>query len=98
MIRPLGAFLLTLPAAAAIFAMPAQAQSYRVAPPYYRAAPPDDALPPPGVYDDNEDDQPPRRLYRQVQQAPQAPRGIQSRSLPTPDEEADAVMPPAPGF
>jgi lipoprotein-anchoring transpeptidase ErfK/SrfK len=101
MIRPLGAFLLTLPAAA-IFAMPAQAQSYRVAPPpYYRAAPPamsDDALPPPGLYDDDQDDQQPRRLYRQVQQSPQVPRGVQSRSLPTPDEEADAIMPPAPGF
>jgi lipoprotein-anchoring transpeptidase ErfK/SrfK len=100
MIRPLGAFLLTLPAAALVFAMPAQAQYYRAAPPtYYRAAPPaayDDALPPPGVYDDD-DDQPPRPLYRQVQQAPQPPLGVPSRSLPTPDEEADSVMPP-PGF
>jgi lipoprotein-anchoring transpeptidase ErfK/SrfK len=101
MIRPFAAFLLALPSAAAVLAVPVQAQYYQAPPPYYRAAPPpanDGSLPPPGVYgDDDGPGAPP--VYRQVQQAPQtAPRGYQSRSLPTPDEEADAIMPPAPGF
>src|ERR1700742_1138166 len=101
MIRPFSAFLLALPSAAAFLIVPAQAQSYRQAPsPYYRAAPPpayDDSLPPPGVYGDDDDQSAPP-AYRQVQQVPPPPGGYQSRSLPTPDEEADAIMPPPPGF
>jgi lipoprotein-anchoring transpeptidase ErfK/SrfK len=105
MIRPFGVFLLTLPVAAAVPAVSAQAQSNRTAPPaYYRSAPPpgayDDRLPAPGLWaDDDSDDQLVRRLQRgaQVSQMPPQGRGQPSRILPYP-EEADAIAPSPPGF
>ena len=105
MIRPFGVFLLTLPVAAAVPAVSAQAQSNRTVPPaYYRSAPPpaayDDRLPAPGLWaDDDSDDQLVRRLQRgaQVSQMPPQGQGQPSRILPYP-EEADAIAPSPPGF
>lgn len=108
MIRPFGLFLLTLPVAAAIPAVSAQAQSYSApSSPYYRSAPPgayQDRLPSPGYWlDDDDDDQVVRRPRRdpQVSQVPPQGQGgasgAPSRILPYP-EEADAEGPPPPGF
>jgi lipoprotein-anchoring transpeptidase ErfK/SrfK len=108
MIRRFGLVLLTLPAAAAISAVSAQAQPYPQ--PYYRSAPPagpysdDDRLSPPGYYDNEADvwvaGRPPRDpRYSQAPQAHGGPGGVPSRILPYPDEaEADAAAPPPPGF
>src|SRR5450830_156975 len=108
MIRPFGLFLLTLPAAAAIPAVSAQAQSYSApSSPYYRSAPPgayQDRLPSPGYWiDDDDDDQVVRRPRRDPQFSQVPPQGqgdasgAPSRILPYPDE-IDAVEPSPPGF
>ena len=109
MVRRFGLFLLTLPVAAAISAVSAQAQYYPAPPPYYRGAAPPDAydsrLPPPGYWADDDDAGPvvrrPSRDPRYGQMPPQgqrAPSGAPNRILPYPEEEADAVVPPPPGF
>jgi lipoprotein-anchoring transpeptidase ErfK/SrfK len=108
MIRRFGLFLLTLPVAAAVPAVSAQAQSYPSSPPYYRAAPQDaydNRLPAPGTWADDEDDAPvvrrPSRDPRYSQMPSQdqrGPSGVPNRILPYPEEEADTVVPPAPGF
>jgi lipoprotein-anchoring transpeptidase ErfK/SrfK len=109
MIRSFGLFLLTLPVAAAIPTVSAQAQYYPGAPPpYHRSAPPpsvyDDRLPPPGYWaDDDDDDQVVRRpsrdpRYSQVpSQGQRGAPGAPNRILPYP-EEAEAAVPPPPGF
>ena len=86
MIRFSGAFLLTLPVAAVLNAVPALSQQ----------------LPPPRIYEerlppvmgnyDDEDVLPPARATRPGQ----VPRGTQSRVLPYPDE--DPPLPPPTGF
>ena len=106
MIRRFGLFLLTLPAAAAVPAVSAQAQSYP--PPYYRSVPPpgiyQERLPPPGYYADDDDDaqvvRRPRRDPQFGQAQPQdqrGPAGAPNRILPYPDE-TETVVPPPPGF
>ncbi|MBI2712942.1 MAG: L,D-transpeptidase family protein [Rhizobiales bacterium] len=107
MMRRFGLFLLTLPVAAAVPAVSAQAQSYPAPPPYYRGAPPDaygNRLPAPGYWADDEDDGPvvrrPRRDPQFGQMPPQdqrGPSGAPNRILPYPDE-AEATVPPPPGF
>src|SRR5512141_3261073 len=108
MIRRFGLFLLTLPVAAAVPAVSAQAQYYPAPPPYYRGAPPpgiyQDRLPAPSYYADDDDDAPvvrrPSRDPRYSQMPPQDQRGpsdVPKRILPYPDE-ADAAVPPPPGF
>ena len=57
MMRGFGLFLLTLPVAAAVSAVSAQAQYYPAPPPFYRGAPPDaydNRLPPPGYWTDED--------------------------------------------
>jgi lipoprotein-anchoring transpeptidase ErfK/SrfK len=99
MVRRYGAFLLTLPAAAAFFIGPAEAQTSRAASPSRSAAPVYEAQVPPGYWvNDDEDDMPVRRGYRrQLTQTP-APAGAPNRILPYPAEEADAAPLPAPGL
>jgi lipoprotein-anchoring transpeptidase ErfK/SrfK len=106
MIQRFGLLLLTLPLAAAIPAVSAQAQYYPAPPPpYYRSAPPpgvyQDRLPPPGYYADDDDDVPVTRQPGRSPQASQLPpavqRGAPHSILPFPDDEADAAPPP-PGF
>ncbi len=93
MIRTFGAFLLTVPAAAALYAVPVAAQTSRGAPPAYEAQ-----VPPGYLVDDEDDDLPVRRgSRRQMSQMP-APAGQPSRILPYPNEEADAAPLPPPGF
>jgi lipoprotein-anchoring transpeptidase ErfK/SrfK len=100
MIQRFGLFLLTLPVAAAISAVPAQAQFYPEPPPYYRGAPPpgvyQDRLPPPGYGIDEDDDDQVVRPPRRAPQATQNQRGAPNRILPYPDEEADIAR--SPGF
>ena len=104
MIRRFGLMLLTLPAAAAIPAVSAQAQYYPPPPqPYYRSGPPpavtQDRLPAPGYWiDDDEDDAPvARRPQRRPQYSQNPPQGAPRNILPYP-VEADAAEPPPPGF
>ena len=109
MIRRFGLFLIGLPAAAAISAGSAQAQSYPAPAPYYRGAPAPgiygERLPPPGYYDDDDDDDTPAvrrpsRDPRYSQMPPQdqrGPSGGPNRILPYPDEP-EADVPPPPGF
>ncbi len=105
--RRFGLFLLTLPIAAVLPAVSAQAQYYPAPPqPYYRAAPPpgyyDQRLPAPRYFMDADDDddapvviERPRRGPRVSQQ--QIPPGSPNRILPYP-AESDASIPPLPGF
>jgi lipoprotein-anchoring transpeptidase ErfK/SrfK len=89
--RRIGLLLLTLPAAAALPAVSAQAQFYRPAPaPYYRAEPPpaayDDRLPAPGYFtdDDDEDDVPGVQPPRRSPQFSQMPQQGQPGAAPPP--------------
>jgi lipoprotein-anchoring transpeptidase ErfK/SrfK len=96
MIGRYGAFLLTLPAAAAFFVAPAGAQTTRTASQTRSAASNSyyEAQVPPGYWvDDDEDDVPVRRTYRRQYSQNPAP----NRSLP-PVEEADAMPLPPPLF
>ena len=107
MIRRFGLFLLTLPLAATVPAVSAQAQYYPAPPPAYRGAPPDaydSRLPAPGYWADDDDDgpvvRPPRRNPQVGQIPPQDQRGpsdVPKRILPYPDE-TETVVPPPPGF
>jgi lipoprotein-anchoring transpeptidase ErfK/SrfK len=98
MIRPFGAFLLTLPAAVALLAATAEAQTSRAGSPSYRGAPPAGAYESPlprGFWiDEDDDDQPASRSSRQRQMTQGAP----SRILPYPVEEADSGQLPPPGL
>jgi len=98
MIRPFGAFLLTLPAAVALLAATAEAQTSRPGSPSYRGAPPAGAyesqLPRGFWIDEDDDDQPASRSSRQRQMTQGAP----SRILPYPPEEADSGQLPPPGL
>ena len=107
MIRRFSLLMLTLPMAAALPAVSAQAQYYPSPPPpgYYRSAPPpgryyEDRLPPPGYSIDDDDDdvvvRRPRRGPQVNQNPPQGPAGAPNRILPYP-EETD-VAPAQPGF
>ncbi|MCK9907947.1 L,D-transpeptidase [Microbacteriaceae bacterium K1510] len=99
MIRRCGVFLLTLPAAAAFFVIPAEAQTSRGAAPSRGVSSAYEAQLPPGYWlDEEEDDVPVRRGYRrQLSQNP-APVGVPNRILPSSDEEADASPLPPPGL
>ena len=108
MIRRLGLFLLTLPVAAAVSAVSAQAQYYPPSSTYSRGASSDryeERLPPPGYFADEDDDGPvvrrpfrdPRYSQMPPQQGQRGPGGAPSRILPYP-EEPDAVTAPAPGY
>ena len=107
MMRRFGLFLLTLPVAAAVPAVSAQAQYYPAPPLYSRGAPPDaydNRLPAPGYWADDEDDAPvvrrPSRDPRYGQLPPQdqrGPSGAPNRILPYPDE-AETIVPPPPAF
>jgi lipoprotein-anchoring transpeptidase ErfK/SrfK len=98
MIRPLAAFLLALPLAAAMTGTSAYAQYYAPQPYYRDAGPPDadmDRLPPPGYYADDDQYAPPMRRPRmsqmdqpQMQGQPGAPQNV------LPDDRADALPPP----
>lgn len=92
MIRLFGAFLLTLPAVAALFTAPAQAQTRS---PSYRDAPPPGAYESPlprGYWIDDEDDQPPMGGSYRSRQMTQVPQGVPGR------QEADVQPLPPPGF
>ena len=98
MIRRRGAFLLTLPAAAAFFVIPAEAQTSRGTAPARGVSSAYEAQLPPGYWlDEEEDDLPVRRGYRrQLSQNP-APVGVPNRILSS-DERADAAPLPPPGL
>jgi lipoprotein-anchoring transpeptidase ErfK/SrfK len=97
MIRPLGAFLLVLPAAAAFLSAPAQAQSYNAGLPADQSpAVSERPLPPRGNWfygDDN------AQAARGSQQAQQYGQGrAPNRGQLYPNEQADAAALPRPGF
>jgi len=108
MFRRFSLMLLTLPVAAAVPAVSAQAQYYPGAPsPNYRSVPPGDyqeRLPPPGYWMDDEDDAPGIRGPQRRPQFSQNPQqgqpgayGGPNRILPYP-ADADAEVLPPPGF
>jgi len=98
MIRRCGVFLLTLPAAAAFFVIPAEAQTSRGAAPSRGVSSAYEAQLPPGYWlDEEEDDVPVRRGYRRQYSQNPAPVGVPQRILSS-DERADAAPLPPPGL
>jgi len=93
MIRRCGVFLLTLPAAAAFFVIPAEAQTSRGAAPSRGVSSAYEAQLPPGYWlDEEEDDVPVRRGYRR--QLSQNPADTANRSLPSVDDSGAMPLPP----